>query len=117
MTSPLPEWPDRKQYGVRDGHESGPKNGERGAQLVNWGISQLQEETAFAEANYRAAMARLRVAVEALRHLVAMIGECSCHEAYKSRRLTDPTCAFCNDEVEDAAKALTLCDLPKEGCR
>lgn len=43
---------------------------------------------------------------EALSHLVAMIGDCSCHEAYKSRSLTDPTCSFCNYEAEDARTAL-----------
>lgn len=60
-----------------------------------------------------AAMARLMVAVEALKHQAAMVGGCDCHEAYTSRKLTDPNCVYHNYELCDVEEALaTIGPLP-----
>lgn len=57
--------------------------------------------------------ARLRVAVGEMRHLVAMVGGCDCHESYKCRNLTDPTCVYHNYEIEDVEVALAaIGELP-----
>lgn len=62
-------------------------------------IASLRSELAKQDA----AIAR---AEEALAHVVAMVGGCDCHLDYKDRGMTDPTCVYCNYEIEDAEEAL-----------
>jgi hypothetical protein len=53
-----------------------------------------------------------KAVVEALRAFIEGCGQCTCHEAFSGRKLTDPSCIFCGFKPEIAMGRKALEETP-----
>lgn len=61
----------------------------------------------------RAEASNLREALTTASEVLAFGGKCSCHEAYRTRRMQDPDCLWCEYDTERAAIGAALAEARK----